>query len=54
MSFNHYKLTISLSSLKNPVVIDFYCFSSRLQENVERILKRYNLGDINYYTIRSL
>ena len=54
MSFNHYKLTVFLSSVENPVVIEFYCFSSRVRENVQRILKRYNSGDINYYTIRSL
>lgn len=54
MGFKRYKLTISLSSVENPVKIEFYSLASRVYRNVQRFVNRYNSDDINYYTIRSL
>lgn len=54
MGFKRYKLTISLSSVENPVEIEFYSFAFRVYRNVQRFVNRYNSDDINYYTIRSL
>lgn len=54
MGFKRYKLTISLSSVENPVEIEFYSLASRVYGNVQRFVNRYNSDDINYYTIRSL
>lgn len=54
MGFNRYKLTISLSSVENPVEIEFYSLASRVCRSVQRFVNRYNSDDINYYTIRSL
>lgn len=54
MGFKRYKLTISLSSVENPVEIEFYSLASRVYKNVRRFVSRYDSGDVNYYTIRSL
>lgn len=54
MGFNRYKLTISLTTVEQPVEIEFYSFASRVYKNVQRFVKRYNPDVINYYTISSL
>ena len=54
MGFKRYKLTISLSSVENPIEIEFYSLASRVYKNVRRFVDRYNSDDINYYIIRSL
>ena len=54
MRFKRYKLTISLTTVEQPVEIEFYSLASRVHKNVQRFLSRYNSGDIDYYTIRSL
>lgn len=54
MGFKRYRLTISLSSVDNPVEIEFYSLASRVYTNVRRFVNRYDSDDINYYTICSL
>lgn len=54
MGFKRYKLTISLTTVEQPVEIEFYSLASRVHKNVQRFVNRYNPGVVNYYTIRSL
>ena len=54
MGFKRYKITVSLTTVKQPVEIEFYSFASRVHRNVQRFVNRYNPDVVNYYTIRSL
>ena len=54
MAFKRYKLTISLTTVEQPVKIEFYSLASRVHKNVQRFVNRYNPDVVNYYTIRSL
>ena len=54
MGFKRYKLTISLTTVEQPVEIEFYSLAYRVHKNVQRFVNRYNPDVVNYYTIRSL
>ena len=54
MGFKRYKLIISLTTVEQPVEIEFYSLASRVHKNVQRFVNRYNPDVVNYYTIRSL
>lgn len=54
MGIKLYKLTISLTTVEQPVEIEFYSPVSEVHKNVQQFVDLYDSDVVNYYTVRSL